>query len=49
VGEIWHYGAGTAQVPARMTRMLADLRSAALPRYRPAIAAWYRRVLSAHL
>jgi uncharacterized membrane protein len=44
VGEIWHYGAGAAQAPARMTRMLADLRVAALPRYRPAIAAWYRQV-----
>lgn len=43
-GEVWHYGAGAAQVAARMTRMLEDLQSAALPRYRPAIAAWYRRV-----
>jgi uncharacterized membrane protein len=47
VGEIWHYGAGAAQVPARMTRMLADLRVAALPRYRPAIATWYRQVAAA--
>jgi uncharacterized membrane protein len=44
VGEIWHYGASAAQVATRMTRMLTDLQSAALPRYRPAIAAWYRRI-----
>lgn len=44
VGEIWRYGAGAAQVPIRMTRMLEDLQSAALPRYRPAIAAWYHHV-----
>jgi uncharacterized membrane protein len=44
VGEVWHYGAEAAQVAARMARMLEDLESAALPCYRPAIAAWYRRV-----
>jgi hypothetical protein len=27
--------------------MLADLQSAALPRYRPAIAAWHHRVTAA--
>ena len=47
VGELWHYGARAAQVPARMTSMLADLQSAALPCYRPAIAAWSRRINAA--
>jgi uncharacterized membrane protein len=44
VGEVWHYGAGAAQIPARMARMLDDLQSAALPRYQPVIAAWHQRV-----
>jgi uncharacterized membrane protein len=43
-GEIWHYGAGAAQVPGRLAAMLDDLHIAALPAYRPAIAAWSRRV-----
>ncbi|MGH3157115.1 MAG: DUF2254 domain-containing protein [Streptosporangiaceae bacterium] len=43
-GEIWHYGAGAAQVPGRLAAMLDDLHAAALPAYRPAIAAWSRRV-----
>lgn len=44
VGEIWRYGADAAQVPGRLAAMLADLDTAALPGYRPAIAGWARRV-----
>jgi uncharacterized membrane protein len=43
-GEIWHYGAGAAQVPGRLAAMLDDLHTVALPTYQPAIAAWTRRV-----
>jgi len=42
--EIWHYGAGAAQVPGRLAAMLEDLHTVALPAYQPAIAAWARRV-----
>jgi len=38
--EIWHYGAGAAQVPGRLAAMLEDLHTVALPAYQPAIAAW---------
>jgi uncharacterized membrane protein len=44
VGEIWHYGAGAAQVPGRLAAMLDDLDTVALPAYRPVIAAWSGRV-----
>lgn len=47
VGEIWHYGAGAAQVPARLAAMLADLQTAALPPHRPEIAAWSRQLKAA--
>jgi len=40
VGEIWHYGADAAQVPARMASMLADLAAAALPGYQGDIRRW---------
>ncbi|MEO9008888.1 MAG: DUF2254 domain-containing protein [Nakamurella sp.] len=44
VGEIWHYGAGAAQIPGRFTIMLTDLAAAALPIHRPAVDDWQRRI-----
>jgi len=44
VGEIWRYGADAAQIPGRLAAMLADLDTAALPGYRPAIAGWAQRI-----
>ena len=31
IGEIWHYGSDAAQVPGRLSAMLADLSAAARP------------------
>ena len=44
IGEIWRYGADAAQVPGRITAMLADLSAAALPEHRPAIRRWAARI-----
>lgn len=44
VGEIWHYGAGAAQIPGRMAVMLTDLAAAALPTHQPAVDYWQRRI-----
>ncbi len=44
VGQIWHYGAGAAQVPGRLQQMLTDLASVALPRDQPAIHRWLQIV-----
>jgi uncharacterized membrane protein len=44
VREIWHYGAEAAQVHERLTVMLDDLGSVALPGHRAAIAAWSERL-----
>lgn len=49
VGEIWRYGHSAAQIPGRITAMLDDLHTAALPAYRPAIATWSRRVTAAEI
>jgi uncharacterized membrane protein len=47
IGEIWHYGADAAQVPARLAAMLTDLHTAALPAHRPEIVAWSRQLKAA--
>ncbi len=40
VREIWRYGSDAAQVPARMTAMLTDLSTVALPEYLPVLQQW---------
>lgn len=44
VAEIWRYGADSAQIPGRISAMLNDLASAALPEHQEPIAAWKSRV-----
>ena len=44
IGEVWHYGADSAQIPARLRSLLADLDSAALPANRARIAYWQRQI-----
>ncbi len=48
VGEIWRYGADSAQIPGRLAAMLTDLNAAARPECRPSIDVWYDRI-TAHL
>ncbi len=40
VREIWRYGSDAAQVPGRLSAMLADLSAAALPEYLPVLRQW---------
>ena len=44
VQEIWHYGSDAAQVPGRLSAMLADLSAAALPEYLPVLRQWAGRI-----
>jgi len=44
VREVWHYGSDAAQVPGRLSAMLADLSAAALPEYLPALRLWAERI-----
>ena len=44
IGEIWHYGSDAAQVPGRLSAMLADLSAAALPEYLPVLRQWADRI-----
>lgn len=44
VAEIWRYGADAAQIPGRMSTMLVDLASAALPEHQEPITAWRARI-----
>jgi uncharacterized membrane protein len=46
VQEIWRYGSDAAQVPGRITAMLADLSTAALPEHLPALKSWTARIAS---
>jgi len=40
VQEIWRYGSDAAQVPGRITAMLADLSAVALPKHLPVLRHW---------
>ena len=40
VQEVWRYGSDAAQVPGRLSAMLADLSAAALPEYLPVLRHW---------
>ncbi len=40
VQEIWRYGSDAAQVPGRITAMLADLSAVALPEHLPVLRHW---------
>ena len=40
VREVWRYGSDAAQVPGRLSAMLADLSAAALPEYLPVLQQW---------
>jgi uncharacterized membrane protein len=40
VREVWRYGSDAAQVPGRLSAMLADLSAAALPEYLPVLRQW---------
>ena len=42
--EVWFYGAGSTQVPARLEAMLTDLRDAARAEHRPAVVGWLERI-----
>ena len=44
VQEIWRYGSDAAQVPGRLSAMLADLSTAALPEYLPVLRQWADRI-----
>ena len=44
VQEIWRYGSDAAQVPGRLSVMLADLSAAALPQYLPVLRQWADRI-----
>jgi uncharacterized membrane protein len=44
VQEIWRYGSDAAQVPGRITAMLADLSAAALPEHLPVLRRWAARI-----
>ena len=44
VQEIWRYGSDAAQVPGRLSAMLADLSAAALPEYLPVLRQWADRI-----
>ena len=44
VGEIWHYGADSVQVPQRLTLMLCDLRTVALAEHQPELQRWLQIV-----
>ena len=44
VQEIWRYGSDAAQVPGRLSAMLADLSAAALPQYLPVLRQWADRI-----
>jgi uncharacterized membrane protein len=44
VAELWHYGAGGAQVPERLAVMLRDLHAAARPEHRPTTRSWLMTV-----
>ncbi len=44
VGEIWLYGARSAQVPARLATMLADLATVAMPSYHADLHRWLQTV-----
>ena len=44
VQEIWRYGSDAAQVPGRLTSMLADLHAVALPEHLPALSQWAERI-----
>lgn len=43
VQEIWHYGSDAAQVPGRLTAMLADLSAVALRERLPVLRRWAER------
>lgn len=43
--EVWHYGAGSTQVPERLAALLRDLRTVARPEHRPAVERWCTRIL----
>jgi uncharacterized membrane protein len=45
LAEVWHYGAGSTQVPDRLAALLRDLRTVARPEHRPAVERWCARVL----
>ena len=44
VREIWRYGSDAAQVPGRLSTMLADLSVAARPEYLPVLRQWKERI-----
>jgi uncharacterized membrane protein len=44
VAEIWRYGADSAQVPGRLSAMLAELSAVALPEYDPFLRQWAKRI-----
>jgi uncharacterized membrane protein len=44
IGEIWHYGSHAAQVPGRLSAMLADLSATARPEYLPVLRQWADRI-----
>jgi uncharacterized membrane protein len=44
VGQIWHYGADSVQVPQRLAQMLTDLRDVASPSNRELITGWLNTV-----
>jgi uncharacterized membrane protein len=40
IREVWHYGPDAAQVPGRLSALLADLSAVALPEYLPVMRDW---------
>jgi uncharacterized membrane protein len=44
VQEIWRYGSDAAQVPGRITAMITDLSTVALPEHLPILRQWAARV-----
>ena len=44
IREIWRYGSDAAQVPGRISAMLADLSAAALPEHLPVLRQWAARI-----